>query len=802
MRSTSALYRCACEEGGCVLNVELVRLFHCIDVALQSPAPLNDEDEVEEEGQAKFRTIKVAAPSLIAVRPSLLYPTHITLSDTYLGDAGTAAFFRVLPMMRWLRTVRARGVGAGSRSIDALCGGLTAYLVEGCEEAPPLHLTEDEEDRSDQLSHPLAGRLPGLELVDLRDNDAIFTLSVEKLLAVLRKRRAALIQWCAKHGECDPDAAVLPALEVLVNLSSLLPTTAQSLQVWNDAAVGIKQRRQAAAEQRRWAEQLRVFTVLHDVAGDSSSTASPGVRPTGEQVVFRLPLLAGREGHEEGGNGETSADVADASSVHTTDALRESINTHMRAFLAASCMLAPLSDVTHDSPLVAAATGARAALQACVDFGADTLDMLPYSNAAFWYLSRVELQHDLPPNAPVPYHSLQDVQRDVQRREARQNIGALLRVLESCPALEQELLASPAAGGVVVERHLRRLRELYGGLQNSAAGSPQSESDFREMVGLYDRVVAACVTPRFSEQHLPSMAAYEQHVDQIVQHVLRRLVVGTQDVEQLAATMNHLRQLMHERAAVPDKSPPSGDANAFPSKSSEERDDIREANRLLPPIMAACYYHVQGHPELEEAWKQTYAGISTTATVVEGAKVPCLTSLTLPEVVRAFHTCGCTAAASAASSGPPVLGVAASGCPVPCTACAFRALSSTRDALRVAEEVGRGHDGDLLQRWRTLTAVRSALPKELRVFFLDMVVRQRSRLHGGCAYVPPLDELSSIGEEVVEERWSMTAWLACSHNQRWYWVELLRAFAQWYRLRALEFYKLPEAQQLLHLATA
>ncbi|KPA79299.1 hypothetical protein ABB37_05763 [Leptomonas pyrrhocoris] len=790
-RSTSTLYQYACEEEGCVSHTELVKLFHGIDVALQATAaalqlaPSAPHETTKDSSNEDSDDINPLPPALtdfllISFQPTLRYPTHITLSKTYLGDAGTAAFFRVLPMLRWLRVVDARGVGAGPRSIDALCDALTTYLVEGCEEAPVMPLAEAAEtescsgDAGDR--HPLAGRLPALELVDLRDNDAVFTRSAEKLLAALRRRRGALLRWCAKERETDADAVVLPALEVHVDAANLFPSTAHSLQAWNAEATAIKRRREVAAGERRWAEQLGVFTVPK---AQQAAGSPGGVQPVGEHLLFRLPLDQAEQEAEVAGTENRARTCA-------ANEMRESINSHIPRFLAASCMLAPVAGACADSALYAAAKGARSALQACADFGADALEILFYSNASLWYVARIQRQKQRQQGAPEANPQASTLAK-VNLLEAQSNIAALLRTLDACPTLEAELMSSQAAGGAVVERHLLRLRELH----NTIEKKPQLEELFTEMVSLYYRIVAALVTPRFSAQHLPSMVAWEQQIEDVAQHVLSHLVVGTEEMKRLASTVRRLRGQVQEDVSLPGKRKEDDD----PAKRSR---DGRES-RLLPPIMATSFYHVQDDHEAEEGWRQTYAG--TSSVVASAVKASCPTSLEIPAVMQAFHSCHCTALLennAAVTSHPGLVPPTSGDCPEPCTTCCYRALRSVQDALRDTES-GRS---ELLYRWGALEPVRQALPRQLRMFFLDMMIRQRSRAQGGCAYVPLFDQHKkndTKGES--KERWSMMSWLACSHSQEAYWVDLLRVYAQWYRLRALEFYGQPEAQRLLRWST-
>lgn len=761
MRSTSALYRFACEEENCVSHTDLVKLFHGVDVALQANVPAlpceanalaDAEDSDGDDAALTPPPPALTDPLLVAFRPDLRYPTHITLSATHLGDAGTAAFFRVLPMLRWLRVVEARDVGAGARSMTALRRGLMDYLVDGCEEAPPAL---PETDGSSADVHPLAGRLPALEKVDLRDNDAIFSCAVEELLVVLRQRRAALLRWCVKHGEASPETSLLPALAVYVSAENLLPCTAGALQDWNDAAAAVWLRRTSAAAERQWQEQLKVFTKQVD---DSAAA----VQPVGEHVVFRLPL--------------TAQDTREGRLRSPEDAVRAALNAHMPQFLSAACMLAPCTTNAKDARLYAAAEGAYAALQASVDFGADALAILATSNAALWRAARVS--HSTASEEKGQAASPPPLLGEVRLLELQCNVRTLLHALEAEPKLEEELVASAVAGGVVVERHLRRLRELAAALENAGSTAFPIQSDFEEMVQLYNRVVAAVVTQRFSADHLPSLAAYEHHVSEVVDYVVQHLVVGESDAATLSAMVSRLQNSVQPNLP------------SFPRREKGklvDADADGEQTRALPPVMAACHYYLQRHPEEERAWVQVYGG--TSAVVAAAARQSCATSTELPAAMHAFHRCHCTVAAE-----PDTLTAATAStrrCLEPCTTCAYRALRSVQDALEHSTSGTQWR-----ARWEMQAGVRHALPRPLRMCLLDMVVRQRSRAQGGCAFVPPLYLPASEREG---ERWSMAAWLAGAEQQEAHWEAVLRVFGQWYRLRVFESVGTPEALALVQL---
>ncbi|KAG5500847.1 hypothetical protein JIQ42_04873 [Leishmania sp. Namibia] len=790
MRSTSALYRYACDEEDCVSHSELVKLFHGIDVALDTAA-----DAATNAGEIKPSPPPPAVTDkmLLAYAPNLCFPTHLTLSQSYLGDAGLAAFMRVLPMLRWVRAIEARGVGAGPRTMEALSAALTAYLMDGCEGAAVLP-TGTPIDAPEPETEPLAGgRLPALELVDLRDNEGIYALSGQRLLAALRKRHLMLRAWCAHYADASD---VIPALEVLVDLEGLPPSTASALHAWNEEAANVKYQRMLAREAHRWQEQVQMFTVRSAVneamsCGDSDApraavTAAAAGQPVGEHVVFRLPSYA------------------DGDSLVTQ--MMCEVNACMSDFLTASCCFSSEKEAAQQpacvnesaslAPPLPTSDGVRAALQACADFGADTLVIVPHTNAALWYVARV----CPPPQQQKGQHtaalssSATTAEDLLNYWEAKANVAALLRGLQANTALETELETSKEAGGIVIQRHLYRLRQLYVQLDQNDAPHEYSICTARvgeagatplsEMTVLYYRIVAALVTRRFCETHLPSMRACEQHISDITQHVLNHLVVGEASSEALEMRVKRLHTHLDGYSSA--RSNPSGQ----PSDTPEGEQDLR----VLPPIMARCLYHLRRHQAEAAAWVKTYAG-TTAAEHSQPSSLPPTT--TAAAAIHAFHAChcadrlrrdmgGCTAKGSTAE-------LSSTSLPLPCTSCCYHALQTAQTILQSVKGESP-EESELCARWEMLAPVRRALPHELRMFFFDMVIRQRSRLRGGCAYIPSLDPVTDVGVPVPG---SMVEWLAYAEHQRENWVKLLRMFGEWYRLRALESYGIAEARALL-----
>ncbi|GET89045.1 hypothetical protein, conserved [Leishmania tarentolae] len=791
MRSTSALYRYACDEEGCVSHSELVKLFHGIDVALDTASDATtNADEVTPVPPPPALTDKM----LLAYAPNLCFPTHIMLSQSYLGDAGLAAFMRMLPMLRWVRTIEARGVGAGPRTIEALSASLTVYLVEGCKGAATLPYVATMGNSMSGGEKLAGGRLPALELVDLRDNDGIYALSGQRLLSALRKRRLMLRAWCATLAGVGD---VIPALEVLVDLDALPPSIANALHEWNEGAANIKFQRLMAREAYRWQEQVQVFTVRSAVSeavknsynDTSGAVAAEAVarQPVGEHVVFRLPF-------PDDGESQTAP-------------LTCEINACMSNFLTASCCFSSARKAEPQPADAGSGTsslafplptedGVRAALQACVDFGADTLAILPHTNAALWYVASVWQQPKKEQHATT-FSSCVATAEDVQLNywEAKANVAALLRGLQANPLIEKELEASTQAGGIVMQRHLYRLGELYTLLDQNdvlhekeictAGVAGAGATPLEEMAALYNRIVAALVTRRFSATHLPSMRACEQHISDVTEHVLGHLVVGKESSEALEARIEHLRKRL---------SSPS-DAGGVPGGGPSGASGISQSIRVLPPVMAQCLYHLRRHQAEGEAWRKTYAGTTVVASQSSSSTVP----TTVASPIHAFHACHCadrmrrhmdgcsTPAPSGEESSSNVL-------PPPCTSCCYHALEGAQTLLHNAEGRLSG-ESELLARWAILEPVRRALPRELRMFFLDMVIRHRSRMRGGYAYVPSLDSLADVGAPLPL---SMVDWLAYTEHQGENWAMVLRAFGEWYRLRALESYGIAEARALLH----
>lgn len=808
MRSTSVLYRYACDEEGCVSNTELVKLFHGVDVALDSaaaqpgaasaaaaadgPVRTADADGTLEMDDGMPPLPAVAPKMLLSFSPDLCFPTHITLTKSYLGDAGLAAFFRVLPMLRWVRTVEARGVGAGPRAVAALSAALTAHVVEGCEVAATV--PTDGHEAAPGVEPLAGGRLPALELIDLRDSDAIFAQSCQALLAALRRRRTLLRAWCADNA-CTGD--VEPALEVLVDLDAVPATMAHQLRGWNEEAANRKYQRRLSHEAHRWQEQVNVFTVrraaLEGLEAAQSDAAEPEERRVGEQVIFRLPpppekaaapvaqMLAELNAH--------IPDLITAACCFSAASRRREGGSGSSKSTAEGHFAAPVQP----TPLPTEA-GVRAALQACAEFGADALALLPHTNAALWYVANIRAQQ-----RPTGGETA------LAFWEAKANVAALLRGLQANPHVEAELEASSQAGGIVIRRHLYRLRQLYAQLDE---GAPPTESHaeaqrrgaeaavqtpLQEMTSLYYRVVAALVARRFSDTHLPSMQACERRIAAVTAHVVEHVLVGEESADALAARVEHVRLCLDgtlDGAAAGRLGTSIGNADV--------------ATRVLPPVMARCRYHLRRHPAEAAAWAQTYAGPAGKHAPGAATEAPLASSSPAP--AHTFHACRCAAALrrpSDSESGGTA--TPATALPAPCTACSYHALQAAQSLVQGrADPNVDGSDvaeAELHTRWAMLAPVRASLPRELRMFLLDMTIRQCSRLRGGCAYVPALDCVAGVLRADGLPS-STTDWLACTEQQREHWVRLLRVFGEWYRLRALESYNLVDACELLNLPPA
>lgn len=418
MRGLSKLYLCACEREGCLANSELVHYFMELDkssltednsekspfsFSLKENYPssritsratdgtesflsgiqrkgVEDEDEKGEAGSPGRRPLQDGSTSFSLANnfraAAQACPTVLDFSKNYIGDAGLAAVFRVLPLLRWVTHVNAQGCGAGKQAVKALCDVLTMELpitTSGSSSSPatcgasdsrghatPLSLPLKEEDAKGQVMFPssfsslssppemcFGTPLLPLERIDLRGN-AFFACSGRMLCKALQARRRLValyrekisfsstevtdtndsttvidgVQRCGKSSMLPRE--ILP-VEVLVDYDGFPPSTASKLWALNHAAHEEKQRRRLERRMRREEEQMKIFCVSSLDGGTVGNDMQRGApewktQPTGEHLIYRIPEFTVSPSEEEEGDG---------SGVITSDAslLRKALAT-------------------------------------------------------------------------------------------------------------------------------------------------------------------------------------------------------------------------------------------------------------------------------------------------------------------------------------------------------------------------------------------------------------------------------------------------------------------------------------------
>lgn len=738
MSATSALYLFTCEEEGCVAHSDLVKLFHAVDVATK------EKDRESPVGSS------LPPPhwngKLISFAPNLCYPTHVDVSNTYLGDVGLAAFFGVLPMMRWLQQISAQNVGAGQRSVDALCRAILYDLKE-----LPSRAVEDR-----------VRSLPALVEVDLRRNDAIFALSGDRLVKALKRRLRYIERWAASRGV---DTTAAPPLEVLVDTHQLPTSIEIALSQLNTRSVEIKRQRAVEQQYQCFLARLSAFTTVNlpqEWCRGAGVWGASGPRPIGQEVIFRLP-------HPPASSSSQPRPLRDE--------VVERINETMELYLVASRIFACGTDLS-------------GAVQVCVDFGPDVLAFLPHTNAAVWYMCGSSgrypvVQPEGGANLSATAKTEETPMHSIAFWEAKANVAALLRAFDANKNLEEELCASALAGGTIIRRHLHRLRHLYAHLQcptgrkGSDTTEPADASDastMEELVALYYRVTAGLVTQRFSATHIPSMVACEAHLHSIRSYMLDVLLKGELTAEALEAAIQRLNRGIYAKLILGDK----------PSGSPEDQ-------RVLPPLLARAFYHQHNHPAQLQAWVSAYDNWKVGDDIGE-------TSISLFPSTDAFSRCTCLEMLATYRVEAAQRTVDSKALPRPCPTCCFKALCAVDESLYCSPAAISSDEAvSDQQAYRSLSwSIQQRLLKELRVFFFDMMIRQRSRARGGCAYLPNLGNLlknpadGGVDEEATSSEkfsyWTPMQWLGCAQDQSQRVAQVLDTFNEWYRLRALESY--------------
>lgn len=584
MRGLSTLYRLACEEEGCLCNSQLVELFASLDK--YSPCD-ESSDDFHEQATAE----KVAAEKAVESTSAVNQPVHsnhflaqracpavLDFTNNYLGDAGLAAVFRVLPLMRWVTHINARGCGAGNQAMKVLADMLVLEFP-----------SQVDYGQGKRIGVPLLS----LRCIDLRDN-ALFAAAGRMLCSALKARRSIIKRnRDIRHGIPSITDDLLP-LEVLVDYSNFPSTMAKTIRDFNTQASKEAKNADLERQRREEAEIVRLFTCR---GGGEAET---------ENVIYRLPhyypgqISSSGQGStkrtslNEGDVRSTSPNSLssrsgfpfyDASNPHVARLVRE-INIHMEDYLVAFKCLSKRSIVDAKAGIAEFEQGLAAA-QVCVDLGAETLSWLPLSSASIWYQFMIhsppssdskvqidELENDVGPKSNPNLPSTIDFfpcdaekleKPSMRYAEIQANVSALLRGFYANPFLEEEIIKNREPTLVLYIHELKSL--LY-----EAVLPPQNsdllENHMLKLESLYYRVVAALVTKRMDD--LPSMAPLEQRLQDIRSYMIHEML------ERLEANdLYTFQKALRQEAEIPATS----SSSLSPSKFC-----LKPASALRPPF--------------------------------------------------------------------------------------------------------------------------------------------------------------------------------------------------------------------------
>lgn len=744
MRGVATLYAYACEEEGCLTNSALLDYFRQVDIA-------------EEEAD-----------------PAAAYPTVLDLRQNYLGDAGAAACFRALALMRWVRRVEAAGIGAGPQAMRALCALLRLRL--------PL-ATQTLGDAADSGS---AGRLmPSmavlpLEYVDLRANP-LFARSARELGEALKARQ----RWLREASRFATQPA--PHILVWIDLVGLPATTAHTLAALNDASVRLLAQDAAARELEEITAQQQLFcdTATH--------------RPTGEALVYRIPevLPAGFRAATRASKCEAMYDTGNEDLV----ALVKEINADMEAYLVAyRCFTAlPAAGGPVPSPTgthTVSSSSRLAAAQACVDYGADALRYLPSTNALLWHSGG-----------------------STTTGKVLRNVGLLLRGLSANPALEEEAVPKR---GAILRHYIQHMKNMYHQVRMAHCQEKHvDEEQLSALRAIYYRVVSALVAHPLDD--VPSMAHVEERIGEL--HYL--LVDCMFDGVTLKELETRQRALRYEDFEL-----------VLATMNLRGKRDGTEKVLAWPTWCAQMKYLAHNEAAACEAWRAAFepqhaspdddiasASASSSSGPVREPSTATDAVSAVPAACRACGVCTCdviTACAASDTLDGAVVPLSPSAplrraddhsrrLPRPCPACCHDAVQLFHGFLK---------DPHTAQRAALFAPIRAALPMEFRLFLLDMLVRCRSS-HGAGAYVPTLftnpSSLAAVraagdahlapgaAKSGSHPLGTVVDIVAYVNGERKRLVELVNAFAEWYRLRMVEAFDpagVSISAAALHKATA
>lgn len=798
MRGLSTMYRCSCEREGCLTNHSLVKYFAELD-----QMAITDTPEVAEK-----KCIQLGKPPGTKREVSDGCPRVIDLSHNYLGDAGLAALFRVLPLMQWVTTIHAPACGAGQKAVKALCDILTMRLP-----------TVTNTTTGEEIGVPLIQ----IEYVDLRDN-ALFVAAGRELVRALETRRRI----------ATSSTADLPSTVVLIDYSDLPPSLAQRLEMLNQ--IGDEDRKQKELERKRRLEleQQQLFCIK-----SSDGNLS---QPMGEHVIYRIPEYMPRSRRQD--PNAPPVTLYDSSNPQLVRLVRE-MNQHMEEYLVAFKCLSKQTVIATSA--TAEFDFAAAAAQICVELGAETLSFLPYTHAAVWFKDEVLNSSSRDREGLLEGTAAEaEAQREraLYHAEIKMNVSKLLRGIYANPYLERELVQHR---GAVLATYLRQLKELF--YADVVPTSPEEVDRRMELLdAMYIRVVSALTTQSLAD--FPSMAQFEERLQQIQMFMVEEMLVGT-EVEELRRTQQmYRRELTPCRNALQWVLDPRS-ANLPPPLEAGGRADLSAYRCVWPLWCTQMKYLVYNKKSKRKAWNREYVPMErqhwspTVRTNLKGDKSGQRSNSTTPRVspagfaysendedyVEQSIVCQdteekiavvdeeedeslvpdnyrslvmCTCHQRLANSFPELPPTAAyrPALPRPCPSCCYASLAVLPAFLR---------DPHVHEVLAVQEKVRDALPMELKVFFLDMILRRRGkagyvpcifgvgtrlrrRHHGGGAddaadgpLLPdPHPFYPDLPRVAPEKLVSILDFFALVDGKVERMNEVLSGFKEWYRLKTIE----------------
>ncbi|CCW62630.1 unnamed protein product [Phytomonas sp. EM1] len=739
MRGLTKLYTYACEEMGCISNSELVRYFTSLDYM----------DDIE-----------------------AAYPTCLDLRHNYLGDAGAAACFRVLPYMMWVRRVEAANIGCGPLGVKALCAALAlrtspaskckANLAYANPLEPstqvgtiavsmaPVVVAAADGDRTKQEDDGIAFAVVPLEYIDLSGNP-IYAQTAGELLKALRLRR----DWLRRcYGNGIGDAATPLPLQLVLDWDVLPRRTVARLQ--------------------------------------SMSVSAPEGYPSSHSHNHHLPHRTSEERNHNIYRILTAAPLDDDESdpsytqYDTTNpflaTLVGQVNEHMRDYLLMSYHIEP--GIGNDES-VDELTPAAAYL--CAEYG---VDLLPYLFT--------QSQFSTGGIQVTSLSSSSNCGEEMMYNRVMGRVRTLFQALDATPQLLQEALARDH-DGPLLRYYLDRLRTFFDQLA-SCNGLPSSHSTSWERLcdfeALYHRVVSSLVCRRMEWTLLPVIETSEARIDEITKYMVEYLLDGVC---------------------------PSSIYEHKPQNHEDISNEVLFCGALTR-WCAQAMYHIHNEPKSHAEWNCVYKCMvhrlfkmdpSGTSDINEDSHA--LDSSRSSEEMVAQEDPKRSFEEKRGEAYPLMQSGSRAGLAIPTSQVQARDGEGTvlmqfpcdrhcQLALRALYKVLK--DPYTVKRLEVVAPLQKALPIEMRHFLVDLLICQNSRGVVGGPYVAELfgepsslesfvrhregarsDEMDSKMEVVGSFRmigWSLVDILAVLYNRQDRLMELLKVFTEWYRLRTIE----------------